>query len=405
MKKFVCSHPWTHFEINNPNGDVTMCCDNNTVLGTVADGTSVRDVWNGEGFQNIRKRMRDEGAHAICPHTCPVLNGGKSHQEMNWHGDMAEESLARQNAELNEVELADGKLALESLPRWMRFTYSYLCNLDCYHCYQREDAVSKVKLPQSFMDEIKEMAPYFQVVFPFGGEPFLFKPVLEFIDDAQVDAGCRYFFVTNATLLNDRIFKTLREREIGMMAVSLDAADAETFDELRVRGRTGSWDDVITNLEKLKEFKKEKNFYFPISMTLNTRNFDQVETFVDLCLKYDGEPQVILVTNPYQKTSFQKEFLNFSDKQFDEINQQIERSIKKVEVRGFKNSIASLTLLRGHLAQHRQFDNNPNLYASKTFARKVFNVLPESLKRPIKSFVQGRRASELEMFSKAADGD
>ena len=58
MKKFVCKHPWTHFEVNNPNGDVTMCCNNNTVLGNVNKGT-VREIWNGEGFQKSRKRMLD----------------------------------------------------------------------------------------------------------------------------------------------------------------------------------------------------------------------------------------------------------------------------------------------------------------------------------------------------------
>ena len=28
MSKFVCKHPWTHFEVNNPNGSVMMCCNN-----------------------------------------------------------------------------------------------------------------------------------------------------------------------------------------------------------------------------------------------------------------------------------------------------------------------------------------------------------------------------------------
>ena len=70
MKKFVCKHPWSHFEVNNPNGDVTMCCNNNTVLGNVNEGT-IDEIWNGEGFQAARARMRDEGAYAMCPHTCP----------------------------------------------------------------------------------------------------------------------------------------------------------------------------------------------------------------------------------------------------------------------------------------------------------------------------------------------
>ena len=61
MKKFVCKHPWSHFEVNNPNGDVTMCCNNNTVLGNV-NKNSIEEIWNGKGFLESRERMRDEGA-------------------------------------------------------------------------------------------------------------------------------------------------------------------------------------------------------------------------------------------------------------------------------------------------------------------------------------------------------
>ncbi len=60
MKKFVCMYPCSHFEINNPNGDVTMCCNNNTVLGNVNDG-SIGEIWNEKGFQAARARMLDEG--------------------------------------------------------------------------------------------------------------------------------------------------------------------------------------------------------------------------------------------------------------------------------------------------------------------------------------------------------
>ena len=53
-----------------------MCCNNDTVLGNVNED-SIAKIWNGEKFSRIRERMIDEGAHAFCPHTCPVLQGGK----------------------------------------------------------------------------------------------------------------------------------------------------------------------------------------------------------------------------------------------------------------------------------------------------------------------------------------
>ena len=146
MKKFVCKHPWSHFEVNNPNGDVTMCCNNDTVLGNVNEA-KVEEIWNGQRFQSVRKRMRDEGALSMCPHTCPVLQGGKKFENLDWFTELTENSDQRKNAVLNEEEYTAGQTTLGSIPRWFRFTYSYACNLDCYHCYQPEDAKMRVKLP------------------------------------------------------------------------------------------------------------------------------------------------------------------------------------------------------------------------------------------------------------------
>ena len=72
MKKFICKHPWSHFEVNNPNGDVTMCCNNDTVLGNV-NGASIADIWNGSKFKAMRKRQPEieEALEVGCAATAP----------------------------------------------------------------------------------------------------------------------------------------------------------------------------------------------------------------------------------------------------------------------------------------------------------------------------------------------
>ena len=394
MKKFVCDRPWTHFEVNNPNGDVTMCCDNNTVLGNVNEG-SVEEIWNGQAFQKMRCAMRDKGAHAICPHTCPVLHGNKQYQQLDWGGELDPEGPARKNADLNDREFAAYAPELESLPRWMRFTYSYACNLDCYHCYQREDATQHLKLPTRFMDEVRRLSPVFQAVFPFGGEPFLFKPVLDYVETADVDANCRFFFVTNATLLNDRIFAMLRKRNLGMIAVSLDAATEESFEQLRKRGRTADWSLVMENLKRLQTLKAEKNFAYTISMTVNSVNHDEVERFVDLGLAHDAEPLLILVSNPYQTREFQKSFLTFNSAQTRTLFEQIDRGLAKVRERGFVESERSLLLLRGTLKEHLASENQPGVFLAKKWARSVFHCLPGAVQEPIRTAVQSIRTRSL----------
>lgn len=395
MDKFVCDHPWTHFEVNNPNGDVTMCCDNATVLGNVNAGT-VEDIWNSGRFQDIRRQMRDLGAHAICPHTCPVLNGGKTYQRLDWTGDLDQGGQARANAERNDEEFRQGLLTLSSLPRWMRFAYSYACNLDCYHCYQRDDATQKLALPDAFMEQVRRLAKVFQVIFPFGGEPFLFKPVTAFLDEVEVDGGCRYFFVTNATLLDDRVFGMLERHKLGMIAVSLDAADAQTFDDLRKRGRKADWNEVMANLGRLRELRDRKGFTFTVSMTVNARNHDQIERFVDLGLAHDAEPLLILVTNPYQTYAFQQSYLRFSREQLAVMFAQIERSLPKVRARGFKEAETFLRQLKACLEEHASASNSLGTFAARKAARRLFNLLPDGVREPVRHFVRHLRAKALQ---------
>ena len=44
-------------------------------------------------------------------------------------------------------------------------------------------------------------------------------------------------------------------------------------------------------------------------MTLNSKNSLEIEKFVDIGLKYNAEPLVMLVANPYQTLEFQSEYL------------------------------------------------------------------------------------------------
>ncbi len=399
MKPFVCKHPWSHFEVNNPNGDVTMCCNNNTVLGNVNEAP-ITEIWNGEEFQASRRRMLEEGAHVMCPHTCPVLQGGKKYENLDWFTDLSEDGEPRLNAELNEREFAASKTVLSSVPRWLRFTYSYACNLDCYHCYQREDAKMRVKLPDRFMAEMPDFAGRAQIVMPFGGEPFYFKPVLEFLDKHNANLETRFYFITNATLLTDRVYKTLNRLPINVMAASLDGASAETFEALRVRGRNADWKTVTGNLHRLKDLKERKGFTFTLSMTLNAVNSHEIESFVDLALSYDAEPLILLVANPYQEVAFQNRYLTFSPAQFEDMFAAIERSLPKVRDRGFEDAEIYLEQLQRILKLHRSTDNNPARFRAKKVARKAFHFLPEQLQAPLRKAVQKARTRRFERHGK-----
>jgi len=367
-----------------------MCCNNDTVLGNVNDD-SIADIWNGDKFSRIRKRMVEEGAHAFCPHTCPVRQGGKKYENLDWYKELDPEGPIRENAEKNEQEYDARKTVLETKPRWVRFTYSYACNLDCYHCYQREDATQRLKLSNEFMDQLPEYVETAQIVYPFGGEPFFFSPVIDFLASHNTNTETRFLLITNATLLTDKVFEILERIPISTMAASLDAANAKSFDALRVRGRNANWDQVVTNLGRIADLRKRKDFEFTVSMTLNSVNALEIEDFVDLALGFDAEPLIMLVANPYETTDFQRKFLLFTPPQFDEMEAQISRSLVKVRKKALQDAEIYLEQLLIRLRDHRRGDNDPVRYATKKVARQVFRRLPEQVQDPLRRVVQNHR--------------
>ena len=166
--KKICYNPWTHFEVNNPDGCVTMCPDVNTVLGNI-NKNSIEEIWNGKMYQQMRRRMFEEGAEKTCSADCLLLNGAKDYQSFSWYSTIPQESPLVNNAILNEEEIREGKEILKSKPRWMRFTISYRCNYNCYHCYQKDDRKDNITLPAKILSDLKGLAQYYQFLFIFGG--------------------------------------------------------------------------------------------------------------------------------------------------------------------------------------------------------------------------------------------
>lgn len=369
--KDFCNYPWTHFEVNNPNGDVTMCCDSHIVLGNV-NKQSITEIWNGEGYQKIRNDMLTRGAHAACSSECAVLKGFKSYQNLDWYKNLEKNSPLFLNAQKNDNELSEGKLTLGSMPRWMRFAYNYVCNLNCYHCYQAKIRKEKLSLPETFIRQVFDLSHFYQVLFYYGGEPFLYEPTRRLLKSVQVNPHCRHFFVTNATLLDNELFETLLEKEIGIISCSLDATNEKTYGILR---KGGNWQKVLKNLEKISEMKKIKNFVFSITLTVNSLNALELEKFCDMGISLGAEPMITLVNNPFGSLAFQREYLHFSAFLVTQMMEQIDRSIKKLKLNDYKDATIIWQYTRQRIQNHFKNDNNLLKFYIK---KKVYDKLKVS---------------------------
>ncbi|MBF0546926.1 MAG: radical SAM protein [Candidatus Riflebacteria bacterium] len=371
--KKICYNPWTHFEVNNPNGDVTICCDFGWVMGNV-NHQSVEEIWNGEKFQAIRKRMLTIGAEEMCSKNCLLINGMKDYQSFSWYNNLSKTSACYENALINEAEIDQGQIILKSKPRFMRLAISFGCNYKCYHCYQKAPRKQSLKLPAKFINEVKTLSQFFQFFLIFGGEPTLFPEFREMLKFGENFPGLKFATTTNASLIHN-FFEEIAKVNWAFIAVSLDAASKETYERLR-----GSllWHRVNMNLEALAEIKKQKGFNFTLSMTVNSKNYHEIWDFVVLALSYGAIPKINLVANP-DGITFLKEYLTFSNYERKIILKQIEKISREFpEI----FSQTGLNVLQRQITMYHKirFANSLLRLATKVFPQPVQKFIKSTLR-------------------------
>lgn len=338
--KKICYNPWTHFEVNNPNGNVNMCVDCGTVLGNIND-QSIEQIWNGKEYQEKRRMMFEQGAEKMCSPNCLRINGMKDYESLSWYQNVPPSSPLFVNACLNEEEIRQGNEILKSKPRWMRFTPSYQCNYRCYHCYQKGDRSDNVRLPEKYFADMKALAQYYQVLFIFGGEPTIFPEFSELLRLAGMNPYVLLAMVTNASNIH-KFADQIEKVKWLFIAVSLDAATSEMYKELR---NSTQWERVNNNILFLSGLNKESKLTLTLAMTVNRKNYREIYDFVKLSDYYGATPKISMVCNP-AGISFYKKYMWLDKKKRADILAQIDRSLKDFH---FTPEATGLNVLRRHV--------------------------------------------------------
>lgn len=304
-RNYICDYPFTHFEVNNPNGDVTFCCNHQLVLGNVNRQT-MAEIWNGEEYQKVRRAFLDGRMRRYCYESCPVLQGWKDYEKLGWYRELPENDPVRLNAELNEGEIAGGKTVLASRPRWLRFAASYRCNLKCYHCFQENDRAAGLALPDKFFTELGGMLPDAQVVFLYGGEPLVEARNLELLRQlAGRPAATRVFMVTNGTIVPEDMRGQLAGINYGLIAISLDAVTRELYEELRAPAQ---WERVAENIAWWSALTARQQVRFQLTLTINKRNLCELTPFIEYAARHNAIPMFQYAGNPADSAGFRERY-------------------------------------------------------------------------------------------------
>jgi len=326
----LCNYPFTHFEINNPNGDVTFCCNHHLVLGNI-NNQSIEEIWNSEKYQEVRQKFLDGKIFDVCYKECPVLNGWKDYEKLDWYKELPKESPVYKNAELNEKEIKEGKIKLLSKPRWIRFATSYRCNLKCYHCFQSENRKQVDILPQKFFDELKEKyLEILQVIFFYGGEPLIEKQnleLLEYLSNKIFDL--KVFIVSNGAIeFSDKLKNIFENLKFGVISISIDSINPKLYEELRYPAK---WSKVKENIFYIADLLKKQGAEFHLGLTINKKNYFELLDYIKFACELNAIPLFQIAGNTFSSLEYREKYEIYTKKEFELLKKELEKVNEVIE--------------------------------------------------------------------------
>ena len=249
-------------------------------IGNILQAESADAVWNSAEAVEIRRSILD-GDFSYCSRTlCSFITAQKLPRK-----DEITDPVYRGYIEHHTTTLA-------ARPNGVDLNYDNTCNLACPSCRTEIQTASVVEQASYAKAQERVILPLLkevkgQVYISGGGEVFSSRhgrSVLSSLN-RQEYPGVDLHLITNAQLLtplkwND--FPHLPEM-IGTLSVSIDAANAESYEKLRWPGK---WSTLMTNLEFISEMRREERIReFWINFVVQKENFRQMLDFVELGMR------------------------------------------------------------------------------------------------------------------------
>jgi len=198
---------------------------------------------------------------------------------------------------------------LDTVVAWFHITDK--CNLRCTYCYLPHDPISmslhtaKGCIDALFASAIKYQSKVVQIKYA-GGEPLMeWERVLEVSKYARELSdkhfiGLDELIITNGTLLDSEKLKIIKELGINLI-ISYDGYSSDT--RIYSNGKSSN-NDVLQSIQLALQHEIKPN----ISMVVNNRNIDGLESFIEFLQKESLNFKIGLArTNAYSKDGILQE--------------------------------------------------------------------------------------------------
>lgn len=265
-KQYFCILPWVHLHVSQ-NGRVSPCCNNNRYLGNVKQ-SSIKEIWKGRAFEELRKQFRNDIPDKRCSHCYNIEASGKE--------SMRQLSNQKYIKELNKVN--------DTKPIYLDIRFSNICNFKCKTCWHGNSSAwfeegsknnaSNKRVTKAFTGNFKDLFLYLddvKEIYFAGGEPLIMEEHYQILEELEkrelFNVELRYN--TNFSNLNYKdksilhIWKKFKKVHV---SASVDAA-FKLGEEIR---EGFNWKQFIENRKQMLNICPE--IYFEISPTVSTLN-------------------------------------------------------------------------------------------------------------------------------------
>ncbi len=284
QEKYVCTQPFNRIEIDLW-GNISPCCPDYLKPGLFvgkAFETTLESMWNSDAAKRLRYSV-SKGRYEYCNHSiCPMLRQPEEYPDIM----IPREKWARDYQDWRDC-------SLDTLPSNILLSCDATCNLQCPSCRDGKlvnSAEKNVKLSDLLEHDIRPALKDCTQLSALGyGEFFASKLTIDFFKTfSQAEyPNMKINIITNGTLFTPENWSKLQNLKgmVDNVSVSIDAAEKETYEKLRLGG---SWEVLCDNMEFISSLKASGEISrMSMNFVVQADNFRQMKGFVALGKKWN----------------------------------------------------------------------------------------------------------------------
>ncbi len=267
-KPLFCYNPFVNLFFDTFGNGIACCRSHKTILGSYPKD-SIKEIWNGEKVNNLRKHMLNNDLSYGCDY-CRLQLDSKRYQAIP-------SSNSEEYATIRNIEY----------PKIIEFELANTCNLQCVMCSGRvSSAIRKNReniepLPfpfdDAFVEQLKEFIPHLKQAYFYGGEPFLIDIYYKIWDEIiKINPKIKLYAVTNGTVMNEKVKNILKQTHFNII-VSLDSLNKEKAESIRVGC---DFEEVKKNIFLYSKYSGNR---VSISHTPMTINWSDTPEIIEFC--------------------------------------------------------------------------------------------------------------------------